>query len=389
MENQFDNVAHIEVVVRSNASDISNELLRLLSDRKYSGKARVVIKHTKNEQDSGQEQRVPDNNSLFKTIYCPDLSSVTSDVMKYDVIGIDQGHLFGNIADFCDYLADNGKIVIVAALDGTPEGKSYDNISNLIPRSEIMNKPSSNYNVGEGSAGSSYDNISNKEIGLENVACLIVLIGAMFAGKTTGMLEWVKYFEDKYGKKGVVIKHPKDTRDKIMNKCKSRPGLDGTEARTHEAIVHENIETTLEQVADCDVVGIDEGQFFDDLVDLCNALLNAGKTVIVAALDGDFERKPFGETLKLVPIATEMKKLWSRCCSKCEGCSGAAAFTRLTPSGSVKKSGENGVVLIGDKNEFEPVCRLCYKKCKDEERRDNSSHPEEGCNNCLASNGDG
>ena len=54
---------------------------------------------------------------------------------------------------------------------------------------------------------------------------------------------------------------------------------------------------------DYDVVGIDEGQFFPDVVEFCDEAANLGKTVVVAALDGTFERKPFGNIVSLIPLA--------------------------------------------------------------------------------------
>ena len=54
---------------------------------------------------------------------------------------------------------------------------------------------------------------------------------------------------------------------------------------------------------DYDVVGIDEGQFFPDVVEFCDGAANLGKTVVVAALDGTFERKPFGNIVSLIPLA--------------------------------------------------------------------------------------
>lgn len=69
--------------------------------------------------------------------------------------------------------------------------------------------------------------------------------------------------------------------------------------------------------ADYDVIGIDEGQFYPDLIEMVDEFLSKGKVVVVSALDGDFRRKPFGRVLELVPMAV---------CSLGEGRGGWISF---------------------------------------------------------------
>lgn len=80
----------------------------------------------------------------------------------------------------------------------------------------------------------------------------------------------------------------------------------------------------LDKLEDYDVVGVDEGQFFEDIVEFCEAAANMGKMVVVAALDGTFERKAFGNIIKLIPLAEKVTKL----CAVCVYCTEEAAFTR-------------------------------------------------------------
>merc|ERR1719159_606857 len=74
----------------------------------------------------------------------------------------------------------------------------------------------------------------------------------------------------------------------------------------------------------CSIIGIDEGQFFEDLVEFSNDMANRGKTVIVAALDGTFEKKPFENVMNLIPHSESVIKLTSVCMA----CMQQAAFTR-------------------------------------------------------------
>jgi thymidine kinase len=87
---------------------------------------------------------------------------------------------------------------------------------------------------------------------------------------------------------------------------------------THDKTVSSATGTTeLKNLTKCasdfGVIGIDEGQFFPDLVEFCEMMADAGKTVIVAALNGTFQRKPFGSVLDLIPLAESVDKLNAVC----------------------------------------------------------------------------
>ncbi|KAM9005165.1 thymidine kinase, cytosolic isoform 2-T2 [Sarcophilus harrisii] len=99
------------------------------------------------------------------------------------------------------------------------------------------------------------------------------------------------------------------------------------------------------------VIGIDEGQFFPDIVEFSESMANAGKTVIVAALDGTFQRKAFGNILNLVPLAESVVKLTAVCME----CFREAAYTK-------RLGVEKEVEVIGGADKYHSVCRLCYFK---------------------------
>ena len=104
--------------------------------------------------------------------------------------------------------------------------------------------------------------------------------------------------------------------------------------------------------SDIDVVGIDEAQFLDNgLVEVCNELANRGVRVIVAGLDMDFKGVPFGPIPALCAIADEVTKVHA-ICVKC----GALAYV----SHRLVKNDKR--VLLGEKDEYEPLCRDCYQK---------------------------
>jgi len=103
---------------------------------------------------------------------------------------------------------------------------------------------------------------------------------------------------------------------------------------------------------DVDVIGIDEAQFFDNgLVEVCEKLANMGIRVIVAGLDMDFMGKPFGPMPQLMAVAEFVAKVHAICMK----CGSLAQYShRLSPS--------EKLVMLGEKNEYEPLCRECYNK---------------------------
>ncbi len=112
--------------------------------------------------------------------------------------------------------------------------------------------------------------------------------------------------------------------------------------------------------SDVEVVGIDEAQFFDDtLVEVVQTLANRGIRVIVAGLDTDFTGRPFGPIPALMAVAEEVQKVHA-ICVKCG--SPANHSHRLSKS--------NELVLLGETDVYEPLCRHCYNAAIAEEKRE-------------------
>ncbi|KAL5769300.1 hypothetical protein ACOSP7_015851 [Xanthoceras sorbifolium] len=174
-----------------------------------------------------------------------------------------------------------------------------------------------------------------------------VIVGPMFAGKTTTLLRRIQAETEK-GRSVAVIKSNKDT----------RYGLDSV-------VTHDGVKlpccalTSLSSFRQkfgpdaydqLDVIGIDEAQFFGDLYDFCReAADHDGKTVVVAGLDGDYLRRSFGSVLDIIPLADSVTKLTARC----EFCGKRAFFT-------LRKTEETQTELIGGSDIYMPVCRQHY-----------------------------
>ena len=101
---------------------------------------------------------------------------------------------------------------------------------------------------------------------------------------------------------------------------------------------------------DCDVVGIDESQFFDDtLPEVCNQLAEMGKRVIVAGLDMDFEGKPFGPMPAIMASAEFVTKVHAICMN----CGALASYSYRLATNMEK-------VMLGEKSTYEARCRKCF-----------------------------
>ena len=171
-----------------------------------------------------------------------------------------------------------------------------------------------------------------------------VVCGSMFSGKTEELIRRIK--RAVFAKQRVEIFKPAiDTR------------YSDEEVVSHDrnSIVSTPVDTSgtiLLLSSDIDVVGIDEAQFLDDgLVDVCNQLANRGVRVIIAGLDMDFQGKPFGPMPALCAIADEVTKVHA-ICVRC----GALAYV------SHRLVNEEKRVLLGEKAQYEPLCRECYRK---------------------------
>ena len=173
-----------------------------------------------------------------------------------------------------------------------------------------------------------------------------VIAGCMFSGKTEELIRRLRRAQ--IARQNVAIFKPKiDTRyshDHIVS--------DSDLKIPSTMVGHASEILTLAR--DAHVVGIDEAQFFDEaLVSVCTQLADNGIRVLVAGLDMDFMGKPFGPMPDLMAIAEFVTKVHAICLR----CGNLAHF-------SFRKSDEAQVVLLGEKNLYEPLCRDCYNKAQ-------------------------
>lgn len=179
----------------------------------------------------------------------------------------------------------------------------------------------------------------------EQFGWIEVICGSMFSGKTEELIRRLKRAQ--FARQKVEIFKPSvDVRydDEMV------VSHDANEIRSTPVPAAANIPILADG---CDVVGIDEAQFFDDeIVRVCNDLANKGVRVIVAGLDMDFKGNPFGPMPYLMATAEYVTKVHAVCTK-----------TGNLAQYSYRKSTSDDLVLLGEVNEYEPLSRAAYYKC--------------------------
>lgn len=171
-----------------------------------------------------------------------------------------------------------------------------------------------------------------------------VIVGSMFSGKTEELLRRLK--RAKIARQKVEIFKP------LVDVRYSEEEVVSHDANAIRSTPVESSGNIMLLSSNVNVVGIDEAQFFDNgLTNVCHQLANQGIRVIVAGLDMDFKGKPFGPIPSLLATAEYVTKVHAICMR----CGDLAQFSH-------RLSKEEKLVVLGEKNEYEPLCRCCFMK---------------------------
>ena len=185
-------------------------------------------------------------------------------------------------------------------------------------------------------------------------AYLEIILGSMFSGKTSRLVEIYK--QCKFCNIPVlVVNHSCDNRyddellsthDKIKIPCIKTNSLYEFWHKYYLETDNTNV------IKEAEVILINEGQFFTDLYEVVDDMLQKGKKVYVCGLDGDFKRHKFGHMLDLIPLCDKVTKLTSLC-SICKNGTPGIFSKRI--------STEKEQTIVGSDN-YIPVCRICYEQ---------------------------
>jgi len=174
-----------------------------------------------------------------------------------------------------------------------------------------------------------------------------IIMGCMFSGKSTELIRLANQYKV-LEKKVLIVNHSMDTRY-----SKNAVATHSNQTLDCMAVSKLDFKNT-ESYNECDVLIIEEAQFFEGLYEfVLSACEKDNKDVIVVGLDGDSNRNEFGEILKLIPVCNSVKKLYGLCI-KCKDGTKACFTKRLVDN--------SDQVLIGSA-EFIPVCRKHYLEC--------------------------
>jgi thymidine kinase len=177
----------------------------------------------------------------------------------------------------------------------------------------------------------------------KNVGWIEVIVGCMFSGKTEELIRRIRRAQ--IARQPVAIFKPR-----IDDRYSSDHIVSHSELKLLSTVV-ERSSDILDRSKDAQVIGVDEGQFFDmGLIEVAESLANQGKRVIIAGLDQDFKGKPFEPMPQLLAIAEYITKTLAICVV----CGNPADRTQ-------RKTTENQRVLVGATDSYEARCRRCFQ----------------------------
>jgi thymidine kinase len=182
----------------------------------------------------------------------------------------------------------------------------------------------------------------SRNTGHEKTGWIEVICGCMFSGKTEELIRRLN--------RALIAQQKVEIFKPSIDKRYHEVKIVSHSEREIRSTPVDFADDIMLLAGECDVVGIDEAQFFDNsIVDVCNKLANSGKRVIVAGLDMDFEGKPFGPMPYLLAVAEFVTKVHAVCMQTGE----LASFSfRLTPN--------NSQVMLGEKDKYEARSRKAF-----------------------------
>lgn len=177
-----------------------------------------------------------------------------------------------------------------------------------------------------------------------------VICGSMFSGKTEELIRRLK--------RAGIARQKVEIFKPMVDQRYSASEVVSHDARAIQSTAVESASQILLMIGEVEVVGIDEAQFFDsELAEVCNTLAGRGIRVIVAGLDMDFRGKPFGPMPSLLSIAEYVTKVHAICMR----CGNLANYSH-------RKVRKDDLVMLGEKETYEPLCRDCFRAATEEQK---------------------
>jgi thymidine kinase len=192
--------------------------------------------------------------------------------------------------------------------------------------------------------------MSEKIIKFGRSGSIRLYLGCMYSGKTSELIrEYTRY--QKIGKKVICINYALDNRYDTTDTDNNNSYVYSHDLNKIKCLKSKTLkEINYKTILEYDVILINEGQFFPDILEFCTLYCDKhNKNIIVCGLDGDYLRKPFGEINQLISIADEITKL-KALCIKCNDGTPALFTWRMS----------NDINQVSINNDYIPVCRFHY-----------------------------
>ena len=303
----------IELIVGPMFAGKTTEMLRRI-DRAELGRHKcVIMKYAKDNRYSIDKVSTHDY-EMHDAISCCELIPYFKECLQYEFIGIDEGQFFPDVVDFSEKLANLGKTIIVAALDGTFQRKPFGRVLELISKCETITKLTAVCKRTGNDAPFTMRTIQSNSIELIGgsemyLACsrsafnnedtkgeIHLTIGPVKSGKTTDLLRILNRHLIA-GRKALLIR-PYSVIDHHKPKC--------DELKTEKL-------PDFDEINEYDVIGIDEAQNFPEICDWADELARKNKLIVVSAIDGNEKREPYSSIIELFPRCEKVVKLDSVC----------------------------------------------------------------------------
>lgn len=305
----------IELIVGPMFAGKTTEMLRRVDRAELAKKRCVVMKYSQDNRYS-QNNVATHDLQMRVAIPCSKLLPHIEECQNFDVVGIDEGQFFPDVVEFSERLANCGKTVIVAGLDGDFRRKPFGRVLDLISRSESLTKLTAICTETGGEACYTQRTIDSQDLEIIGGAEMYraasrtsffhkpingeinLTIGPVQSGKTTELLR-------------VLNRHLIAGRNLVL----IRPNEHGYANKRINKIEHRTTTTLppIEELQNYQIIGIDDAHLYDNIAEWADEMANSGKLVVIAALDSDKDQEPFDCIKKLFAYSEKVQKLEAVC----------------------------------------------------------------------------
>lgn len=305
----------IELVLGPMFAGKTTEMLRRVDRAELAHRRCCVMKYSKDTRYS--QDKVSTHDLKMRTaIPCSQLLPYIQICRQFEVIGVDEGQFFPDVVEFAEELANAGKTVIVAGLDGDFRRKPFGRVLDLISSCESLTKLSAvcTETGAEASFTQRTTDLQDIEVigGAEMYRAasrtsffhrdikgeIHLTIGPVRSGKTTELMR-------------VLNRHHIAGRRPLLLRHEDSPVSENARLKYELRSVREL--PSIEELAGFDIIGVDEGQRFQNIADWADNLANSGKLVEISALDSNGEQEPYRNIVELFPLCEKVQKLDSVC----------------------------------------------------------------------------